>query len=285
MTCLRQVISYLTAVSLILREIRGLANSRISPVRNRLTKGKGKSWIRTTNTPVCAKCATFKNMVGHFIFSFHKRELKPEAPVDHNDREHSPDTCYRADSVLLPFLRRERFLPACASRCWVHMTFHSTEKKKRKTRIKVRSKKNVRPLCSAFCTQQKHSGTFARYETHHDVVSLHLRFLTGQFLTLQFQTVRGEGRENVFQDRIHNNRQSSINQSINQSRSIHVRWNNFTKYDWNIKPEPCRTLSLFVSTWCYFKFAFLNLSATEKEALHESHRFSLHTQTLTQQVQ
>lgn len=27
-------------------------------------------------------------------------------------------------------------------------------------------------------------------ETHHDIVSLHLSFLTGQFLTLQFQTVR-----------------------------------------------------------------------------------------------
>lgn len=32
-------------------------------------------------------------------------------------------------------------------------------------------------------------------ETHHHIVSLHLSFLTGQFLTLQFQTVRQ--KENV----------------------------------------------------------------------------------------
>lgn len=42
-------------------------------------------------------------------------------------------------------------------------------------------------------------------ETHHDIVSLHLSFLTGQFLTLQFQTVRQKENVMLEYDQTHSN--------------------------------------------------------------------------------
>lgn len=84
------------------------------------------------------------------------------------------------------------FLPACASRCSARMTFRSTgNKTKNKDQGKVKT--------GLHTPKKKNANAFMRTltidETHHDIVSLHLGFLTGQFLTLQFQTVRQ--KENV----------------------------------------------------------------------------------------
>lgn len=77
------------------------------------------------------------------------------------------------------------------------MTFRSTEKNKnKKTKIKARSKKVISaPLSAHHRKIPMHPGKHTINETHHDIVSLHLSFLTGQFLTLHFQTVRQ--KENV----------------------------------------------------------------------------------------
>ncbi len=79
------------------------------------------------------------------------------------------------------------------------MTFRNTEKNKDQS--KVKRKVFSVPLFAhaknthAFMRMNTHTHTHVVNETHHDIVSLHLSFLTGQFLTLQFQTVRQ--KENV----------------------------------------------------------------------------------------
>lgn len=88
--------------------------------------------------------------------------------------------------------KKNIFLPACASRCSARMTFRSTGNKKKEQRSRQGQNRSSH-------TKEKNANAFMRTltidETHHDIVSLHLGFLTGQFLTLQFQTVRQ--KENV----------------------------------------------------------------------------------------